>query len=98
LGIFVDKKSQNDQTPFPEVGRKPPGFTTYRSTLNIHFVDKVKKSYCFETLSHVHVYRIKYVNVSFRQGPYRMHIISAADRVWVTGKFFCETHIFEDIV
>ena len=25
LGIFVDKKSQNDQTPFPKVGRKTPG-------------------------------------------------------------------------
>jgi len=24
LGIFVDKKSQNDQTPFPKVGRKKP--------------------------------------------------------------------------
>ena len=25
LGIFVDKNSQNDQTPFPKVGRKTPG-------------------------------------------------------------------------
>jgi len=25
LGIFVDKNSQNDQTPFPKVGRKNPG-------------------------------------------------------------------------
>jgi len=24
LGIFVDKNSQNDQTPFPKVGRKTP--------------------------------------------------------------------------
>jgi len=24
FGIFVDKNSQNDQTPFPEVGRKTP--------------------------------------------------------------------------
>jgi len=26
LGIFDDKNSQNDQTPFPKVGRKTPGF------------------------------------------------------------------------
>ena len=24
LGIFVDKNSQNDQTPFPKAGRKTP--------------------------------------------------------------------------
>ena len=24
LGIFVDKNSQNDQIPFPKVGRKTP--------------------------------------------------------------------------
>jgi len=24
MGIFVDKISQNDQTPFPKIGRKPP--------------------------------------------------------------------------
>jgi len=24
FGIFVDKNSQNDQTPFPKVGRKTP--------------------------------------------------------------------------
>ena len=24
LAIFVDKNSQNDQTPFPKVGRKTP--------------------------------------------------------------------------
>ena len=27
LGIFVDKNSQNDQTPFPKVGRKTPDHT-----------------------------------------------------------------------
>jgi len=26
LGIFVDKNSQNDQTPFPKVGRKTPAY------------------------------------------------------------------------
>ena len=29
LGIFVDKNSPNDQTPFPKVGRKNPGLTVY---------------------------------------------------------------------
>jgi len=24
MGIFVDKNSQNDQTPFPKIGRKTP--------------------------------------------------------------------------
>jgi len=35
LGIFVDKNSQNDQTPFPKVGRKTPEmlFGTYYSFL-----------------------------------------------------------------
>jgi len=37
LGIFVDKNSQNDQTPFPKVGRKTPviisGKTVYNSVL-----------------------------------------------------------------
>jgi len=28
LGIFVDKNSQNDQTPFPKVGRKNPAINT----------------------------------------------------------------------
>ena len=32
---------------------------------------------CF--LSYVHVYRIEYV--SYRQGPYRIRIVSAADRI-----------------
>jgi len=31
------------------------------------------------TLSYVHVYRIEYV--SYRQGPYRIRIVSAADRI-----------------
>ena len=30
-------------------------------------------------LSYVHVYRIE--NVSYRQGPYRIRIVSAADRI-----------------
>ena len=33
----------------------------------------------FETLSNVHVYRIEYV--SYRQGPYRIRIDTAADRI-----------------
>jgi len=33
----------------------------------------------FETLSRVHVYRIKYV--SYRQGPYRIRIDTADDRI-----------------
>jgi len=33
----------------------------------------------FETLSHVHVYRIEYV--SYRQGPYRICIDTADDRI-----------------
>ena len=33
----------------------------------------------FENLNHVHVYRIEYV--SYRQGPYRIHIVLAADRI-----------------
>jgi len=31
------------------------------------------------SLSYVHVYRIEYV--SYRQGPYRIRIVSAADRI-----------------
>ena len=31
------------------------------------------------SLSYVHMYRIEYV--SYRQGPYRIRIISAADRI-----------------
>ena len=31
------------------------------------------------SLSYVHVYRIEYV--SYRQGPYRKRIVSAADRI-----------------
>jgi len=46
----------------------------YRSTENIH-----SKILDFETLSHVHVYRIEYV--SYRQGLYRTRIVSAADRI-----------------
>jgi len=30
LGFFVDKNSQNDQTPFPKVGRKTPGMVIQR--------------------------------------------------------------------
>jgi len=33
----------------------------------------------FETLGHVHVHRIEYV--SYRQGPYRIRIDTAADRI-----------------
>jgi len=33
----------------------------------------------FESLSRVRVYRIEYV--SYRQGPYRIRIVSAADRI-----------------
>jgi len=33
----------------------------------------------FETLSHVHVYRIEYV--SYRQGPYRIRINTADDHI-----------------
>jgi len=33
----------------------------------------------FETLSHIHVYRIKYV--SYRQGPYRIRIDTADDHI-----------------
>ena len=33
----------------------------------------------FETLSRVHVYRIEYV--SYRQGPYRIRIDTADDRI-----------------
>jgi len=33
----------------------------------------------FETLNHVHVYRIQYV--SYRQAPYRMRIDTADDRI-----------------
>jgi len=37
------------------------------------------KYFDFETLSNVHVYRIEYV--SYRQGPYRIRIDTAADRI-----------------
>jgi len=32
LGIFVDKNSQNDQTPFPKVGRKTPALFLFLGT------------------------------------------------------------------
>jgi len=37
------------------------------------------KMFDFEALGHVHVYRIEYV--SYRQGPYGIHIDTAADRI-----------------
>ena len=54
----------------------------------IHCLDQPKtftlllksKSLDFETLSHVHVYRIEYV--LYRQGPYRIGIVLAADRIY----------------
>jgi len=48
----------------------------YSSTQNITLLLKTK-ILDFETLSHVHVYRIEYV--SYWQGPYRVNIVSAAD-------------------
>jgi len=53
----------------------------------IHCIDQFKtftllfksKNLGFETLSHVHVYRIEYV--SYRQGPYRIRIDKADDRI-----------------
>jgi len=32
MGIFVDKNSQNDQAPFPKVGRKNPGIAVQRQS------------------------------------------------------------------
>jgi len=51
----------------------------------IHCIDQPKtftyllksKMFDFETLGHVHVYRIEYV--SNQQGPYRIRIDTAAD-------------------
>ena len=53
----------------------------------IHRIDQPKtftlllkyKILDFETLIHVHVYRIE--NVSYAQGPYQMRIYTAADRI-----------------
>jgi len=50
--------------------------TTYRSTQNISFVVEILD---FATLRRVHVYRIEYV--LYRQGPYRIRIVSAADSI-----------------
>jgi len=50
----------------------------YRSTQKIHFVIEIH-FFNFKTLSRVHVYRIKYL--WYRQGPYRIRIVSAADRI-----------------
>ena len=57
------------------------------SICRIHCIDQFKtftlllqtKILDFETLSHVHVYRIEYV--SYRQGPYRIRIDTADDRI-----------------
>jgi len=57
------------------------------SICRIHSIDQSKtftlflkfKILDFETLSRVHVYRIEYV--SYRQGPYRIHIDTADDRI-----------------
>jgi len=40
LGIFVDKNSQNDQTPFPKVGRKNPEGQGCQD----HFIDHLCKT------------------------------------------------------
>jgi len=53
----------------------------------IHCIDQSKtftlllkyKIIDFETASHVHVYRLEYV--SYRQGPYRICIDTADDRI-----------------
>jgi len=57
------------------------------SICRIHCIDQSKtftlllkyKIIDFETLSHVHVYRIEYV--SYQQGPYRICIDTADDRI-----------------
>ena len=57
------------------------------SNRRIHCIDQSKtftlllksKILYFETLSHVHVYHIEYV--SYRQGPYRICIDTADDRI-----------------
>jgi len=57
------------------------------SICRIHCIDQSKtftlllksKIQDFETLSRVHVYRIEYV--SYRQGPYRIRIDTADDRI-----------------
>ena len=57
------------------------------SICKIHCIDQSKtftlllrtKILDFETLSHVPVYRIEYV--SYRQGPYRIRIDTADDRI-----------------
>jgi len=57
------------------------------SNCRIHCIDQSKtftlllksKILDFETLSHVHVYHIEYV--SYRQGPYRIRIDTADDRI-----------------
>jgi len=57
------------------------------SMCRIHCIDQSKtftlllkyKIIDFETESHVHVYRIEYV--SYRQGPYRIRIDTADDRI-----------------
>jgi len=47
-------------------------FKTFTLLLKYKFID-------FETLSHIHVYRIEYV--SYRQGLYRIRIDTADDRI-----------------
>ena len=55
------------------------GFTVLcRSTLTFTLLLK-SKILNLETFSHVHVYRIEYI--LYRQGQYRICIISAADRI-----------------
>ena len=46
---------------------------------HLTFTLLLKTLFYFETLSHVYVYRIEYV--SYRQRPYRIRIVSAADRI-----------------
>jgi len=43
LGIFVDKNSQNGQTPFPKVGRKTPG--KYSSCLGQCYLPQIQYKY-----------------------------------------------------
>jgi len=43
LGIFVDKNSQNDQTPFPKVGRKTPGSICSPNIILIKYSQRTNK-------------------------------------------------------
>ena len=68
-------------------GKKPHSLCFRTSICRIHCIDQSKtftlllkyKIIDFDTLSHVHVYRIEYV--SYRQGPYRIRIDTADDRI-----------------